>query len=235
MTVETILEELREKGNPNTKKLLLKHGIKEPFFGVKVEDMKVIQKRVKKNYQLSKDLYATGNSDAMYLAGLIADETKMTKKDLTTWVKEAKSSNVCDYTVPWIAAESSHGFEIGLEWIDSKESNIAAAGWSTLCSVVAIKPDAELDLAMLKSLLTRVEKEIHQADNHVRSRMNIFVISVGSYVAALTDLAIMVAQKIGPVNVNVGDTSCKVPSAVDYINKVKARGTIGKKKKMARC
>lgn len=235
MTVETILSELKEKGNPNTKKLLLKHGIKEPFFGVKVEDMKVIQKRVKKDYQLSKDLYATGNSDAMYLAGLIADESKMTKKDLTTWVKQAKSPNVCDYTVPWIAAESQYGYELALEWIESKEPYIAAAGWSTLCSVVAINADDELDLSLFKTLLDRVEKEIHKADNHVRSRMNIFVISVGSYVASLTDKAIATAQKIGTVKVDVGDTSCKVPGAVDYINKVKARGAIGKKKKMARC
>ena len=42
----------------------------------------MIQKKVKKDYQLAKDLYATGNADAMYLAGLIADEDKMTKKDL---------------------------------------------------------------------------------------------------------------------------------------------------------
>ncbi|MCD6019933.1 MAG: alkylation repair protein [Bacteroidetes bacterium] len=235
MTVQAILEELEEKGNPNIKKILLKHGVKEPFFGAKIEDMKVIQKRVKKDYQLSKDLYATGNSDAMYLAGLIADESKMTKKDLATWVKQAESPNICDYTVPWIAAESQHGFELALEWIESKESYIAAAGWSTLCSVVAIKADDELDMSLLKTLLARVEKEIHKADNHVRSRMNMFVISVGSYVASLTDKAIAIAQKIGTVKVDVGDTSCKVPGAVDYINKVKNKGAIGKKKKMARC
>ncbi|MES2567130.1 MAG: DNA alkylation repair protein [Bacteroidota bacterium] len=235
MTVKHIMSELEEKGNPNTKKVLLKHGVKEPFFGVKVSDMKVIQKRVKKDYQLSKDLYATGNSDAMYLAGLIADESKMTKKDLTTWVKQAKSPNIFDYTVPWIASESQFGQELALEWIDAKESYIAAAGWSTLCSLVSIKSDDDLNLPLLKSLLARVEKDIHMADNSVRSRMNIFVISVGCYVSSLTDKALASAQKIGAVNVDVGDTSCKVPDALDYINKVKAKGTIGKKKKMARC
>src|SRR5436190_11615447 len=81
MNVQTIMTELKSKGNEGVKKILLKHGVKEPFFGVKVEDLKVIQKKVKKDYQLAKDLYATGNSDAMYLAGLIADENKMTKND----------------------------------------------------------------------------------------------------------------------------------------------------------
>jgi hypothetical protein len=35
--------------------------------------------------------------------------------------------------------------------------------------------------------------------------------------------------------VDMGNTGCKVPDAPDYIRKVQARGTIGKKRKMARC
>ena len=38
------------------------------------DDLKKYQKRIKKDYQLSLDLYDSGVSDAMYLAGLIADE-----------------------------------------------------------------------------------------------------------------------------------------------------------------
>lgn len=41
------------------------------MFGVKVGDMKTIVKKVKVNYELSLlELFDTGNSDAMYLAGL---------------------------------------------------------------------------------------------------------------------------------------------------------------------
>jgi 3-methyladenine DNA glycosylase AlkD len=235
MTVENILKELQAKGNEGVKKIFLKHGIKEPLFGVKIEDLKVIQKKIKKEYQLAKDLYASGNADAMYLAGLIADEVKMTKKDLEGWVKKAESSSISNYIVPWIAAESKFGYELAVEWIDSKTDFIAVAGWATLSNLVAIKPDAELDIKALKVLLTRVEKNIHQADNEVRKPMNAFVISVGSYVTALTDEAIAIAEKVGSVHLNVGDTACKVPDALVYINKVKNKGTLGKKKKMARC
>ena len=235
MNVRTILEELKAKGNEGTKRVLLKHGVREPFFGVKVEDMKLIQKRVKKDHQLAKELYATGNADAMYLAGLIADENKMTKNDLNTWVKDALSKNISAYTVPWIAAESKFGYELGAEWIDSKKEHIATAGWATLSSVASITPDDKLDIAGYKKLVSRVEKEIHQADNDVRSAMNNFIIAVGSFVPALTDAAIAAAKKIGVVMVDKGDTACKVPDAIIYINKVKDKGNLGKKKKMARC
>lgn len=235
MTVETIMAQLEAKGSESIKKILLKHGVKEPFFGVKVEDLKLIQKKVKKDYELSKSLYNTGNADAMYLAGLIADEGKMTKKDLSNWVKKAVSNNISEYTVPWIAAESNFGFELALEWIYAKEEFIAAAGWATLCSVVAIMPDDKLDINTLKKLMGRVRQNIHKAPNRVRSKMNTFIIAVGSYVAPLTNDAIATAQKIGEVQVIVEGTACKVPDAITYINKVKSKNAIGKKKKMARC
>ncbi len=74
MTAKAILEELRPLGSENYKRILLNHGVKEPCFGVKIEELKKIQKRIKKDYKLALDLYDTGVYDAMYLAGLIADD-----------------------------------------------------------------------------------------------------------------------------------------------------------------
>ena len=235
MTVDEAMKELKAKGSEATKTLMMKHGMKEPFFGVKVADMKLIQKKVKKDYTLSKGLYATGNADAMYLAGLIADETKMTKADLNAWVKAATSTMIIEYTVPWIAAESQFGYELGMQWIDDKKDSIATAGWATLSSVMAVTADEDLDIAALKKLIKRVEKEIHKAPNRVRHNMNGFLIAAGSFVTALTDDAVATAKKIGEVEVNMGDTACKVPDAASYIKKVKDKGYLGKKKKMARC
>src|SRR5262245_25129830 len=75
MTVKDVVAELKKFGNAQTKKTWMIHGAKEPCFGVKVEDLKKIQKRVKMDYQLALDLYDTGIADAMYLAGLIAVDT----------------------------------------------------------------------------------------------------------------------------------------------------------------
>src|SRR6185436_232398 len=128
MTAEEIVKELEPLGTEGYKKVMRSHGVPEPFFGVKVEDLKKIQKRIKKDYQLALDLYETGVYDAMYLAGLIADDARMTKKDLQRWVERATSNSLCAYTVPWVAAESSHGWEMALKWIDSKKEGVAAAG-----------------------------------------------------------------------------------------------------------
>src|ERR1700737_3797689 len=98
MTAKDIVAELKKLGTEQTKKMWMTHGAQEPCLGVKVEDMKKIQKRVKVDYQLALDLYDTGIADAMYLAGLIADDAKMTKKDLQKWIENATWGMVAEYT-----------------------------------------------------------------------------------------------------------------------------------------
>jgi hypothetical protein len=104
-----------------------------------------------------------------------------------------------------------------------------------LGSLVSVKADAELDLAELKRLLQRAQKTIQQAPDVVRRQMNAFVIAVGTYVQPLTDTAIQVGEKIGPVTADMGNTSCQVPFAPEYIAKAQQRGSIGKKRKTAKC
>lgn len=235
MTVDEIMTALQSMGSESIKKILLNHGVKEPFFGVKIAYLKPIQKKIKMNYQLAKDLYATGNADAMYLAGLIADDKKMTPDDLQTWAEQAVSNNISEYTVPWVAAESNHGYELALKWIDDKQEHIASAGWATLSNLVALKPDEELDIAGLNVLLKKVEATINGAANRVISRMNAFIIAAGTYVPALTDSAIATAKKIGTVTYDTSGTACKIPDAVVYIKKAGEKGIIGKKKKTVKC
>ena len=235
-TAKQILAEIKPLGSESYKKLLMKnYGVQEPCFGVKIGDLKKIQKRIKMDYQLALELYDSGNYDAMYLAGLIADDARMTKKDLQRWVDKAYVASLPCFTVAWVAAGSPHGNELAREWIESKKPLVAAAGWSTLSSLAAIKDDSDLDLPELKRLLQRVEKTIHQAPDAVRYAMNMFVISVGSYVESLTDFAIKIGENIGELKADLGNNSCEVFSAPDYIRKVQKRGAIGKKRKTAKC
>jgi len=235
MTTTEILQQFEAFGDEQTKKTLLKHGAKEPFFGVKVADLKKILKKTKKNHELSLALYQTGNSDAMYLAGLMADEKQITKAQLQDWVEKAYWYYLSEFTVPWVAAETGFGFELGQEWIESKEEGIAAAGWATLASFAGVNEDAALDIKMYSKLLDKVAKDIHNAPNRVRYTMNGFVIAIGSYIPALTEKAQEVATEIGKVDVEMGGTACKVPLATIYIQKIVDKGRVGKKRKSARC
>lgn len=202
MTAKDILEETRPLGRESYKKVLLNHGVKEPCLGVKIEEFQKIRKRIRVDYRLALALYDTGVYDAMYLAGLIADDVSMPREDLQDWVRKANSGALVGSTVP---------------------------------SVISIKNDAELDLAELEALLECVRRTIYQSPNEVRYQMNGFVIATGCYVRELTDIALKCGEQIGPVRVDMGKTSCQVPFAPESIRKFQERGTIGKKRKSAKC
>src|SRR5882762_9277355 len=128
MTAQEILTEIKPLGRDSYRNVLFNHGIPEPCYGVKIEELKKIQKRIKMDYRLALDLYDTGNYDAMYLAGLIADDAQMTKKDLQRWAEKA-CEPLAGSTVPWVAAGSPHARELALEWIESEDDFVAVAGW----------------------------------------------------------------------------------------------------------
>ena len=235
-TLAEVMFELERLGTEQTRRTFVRHGAPpDQMFGVKIGDMKTILKKIKGRQELALELYDTGNSDAMYLAGLVANGALMTKKKLESWARGASWSMISDYTVPWVASESPFAAELAQKWIDAKQSSIVSGGWMTWSAIVATRPDEQLDLKALEKLLKRVVGEIHDCHNSVRSAMNGFVIALGGYVVPLRQKAREAAQKIGKVEVDVGDTACKIPLALEYIDKMIARGNAGKKRKTVKC
>jgi len=172
--------------------------------------------------------------EAMYLAGMVAKGSLMTRAQLNSWAKGAAGmSMVAEYTVPWVTVENAAGRELALEWMGA--GKMAPSGWCTYSGLVATVADEALDLAEIEGLLGRVVKGIDAAANRERYTMNGFVISVGTYVAPLLGAAKAAAKKLGDVSVDVGDTACEVPVAERYIAKVEGMGRVGVKRKTIRC
>jgi 3-methyladenine DNA glycosylase AlkD len=235
MTAKEILAQLEKMGSPSIKKVYMNHGAVEPFFGVKVGDMKTLVKQVKQNHELAMELYASGNSDAMYLAGLISSPKEMSKKDLQLWMKNAKWYMHSEYTIAWTAAESNYARELAMEWIASDKELAATAGWATYASYIQITPNDQLDNKEIQALLKQIEKGIAKAPNRVRYAMNSFLIMAGSQLESLHPLSLQIAAKIGKVHVEMGGTACAVPEAASYIEKTVSKSGFGKKKKTAKC
>ena len=235
MTAKEILSQLEKMGSPSIKKVYKNHGAVEPFFGVKVSDMKTIVKQLKQNHRLALELYASGNLDAMYLAGLISAPKEMSKNELQSWMKNARWYMHSEYTVPWTAAESSYARELALEWMASEKELTATAGWSTYASFIQITPNHQLDRKEIETLLKQIENGISKAPNRVRYAMNGFLIMVGSQFEELHARALEVAKRIGKVEVEMAGTSCAVPDALSYITKTVEKSGFGKKKKTAKC
>lgn len=238
MTLDEVMSTLKALGSEGTRRVMRNHGAPESderFFGVKVGDLKPIAKKIKGDQALALALYATGNSDAMYLAGLVADGAKMTREELNTWAQTATWQMLSEYTVAWVASDHPEAWSLANEWIERPEPHVQSSGWSTAASVLSVTPDERLDLDAVRGLLQRAAREVHGASNRVRYTMNAYVIAVGAYVTPLGPEALAAAEAIGKVRVDMNGTACKVPLAAESIQKVIGMGRQGQKRKTAVC
>ena len=114
-TVTSIMADLKKKGSEKTRKMYARHGmVTDCMFGVSIADLKVIAKTIKGQQALACELYETGNLDAMYLAGIVADGRKMTEKQLNGWAEAAaglpmRADEVTDWTQVMLLANHSEG------------------------------------------------------------------------------------------------------------------------------
>jgi len=235
-TLKQVMAALEKAGNPLRIQTFANHGAPPgKMFGVSVADMKVIAKQIKGCQELAYELFETGNGDAQYLGGMVADGSLMKKSQIDKWARQASWQMVSEYTVPWMATESEHAQSLALKWMKAKRESVASSGWNTYSGFVTTTPDEELDLDEIEGLLEVIERDIGSAMNRVKYTMNGFVIAVGSHVKPLSKRAKATARKLGKVDVEMGGTSCKVPLATEVIAKVEKAGRAGKKRKSIKC
>lgn len=235
MTLNETMSELEKLGSEQTRKIYTNHGCKSEMFGVRVADLKKVLKQTKKDHDLALKLYQTGNADAQYLAGLMANPKKMTKQDFQDWAQGATWYMVAEYAVAWNVAESPMCLELVDNWINSENELIQSIGWASLSSYLGYEKREPLDPELLNGYLNKIEKEIHTSANRTKYTMNGLVISLGAAEPDYFDTCQELARRIGKVEVFMGKTSCKVPEAVSYLDKIKSMGRIGKKKKTMKC
>ena len=56
-------------------------------------------------------------------------------------MNQAYCAVIAEATVAWVAAESKHGWEIALHWIDSNNEQVAAAGWASVRDYAELEVD----------------------------------------------------------------------------------------------
>ncbi len=222
LTLSETMALLEKAGSAQTRKTYARHGAIEPMFGVSFATLKTLYKRIGINHELALALWDTGNFDARNLAVKVVDPARMTPADLDHWAK-TPLSRMCGGYIANLAAESPHGQGRAGAWLASKDDSLRCAGWG-LVGALAMLDEATPD-AWFLARLAEIEKTIRTAPNSQRGVMNQAVIAIGCRSASLRKAATAAAKRIGKVEVDYGDTSCKTPDAGAYIDKTWAHST----------
>lgn len=235
MELNEIMKELEILGSEKMKKYYMSQGAEEPLFGVATGAMKPIDKKTKKNQSLAEELYATGNYDAMYLAGMIADPQKMTPEDFDRWIEKAYFYMISDFIVAVTLAEADFAQEVADKFIASGKDLFMSAGWSCYEWLLGSRKDTEFDGSKILSMLEFVEKNIHTQPNRTKHSMNRFLIAVGISYIPLHQEAIRTAEEVGEVEVSLGNKAGTLPKAYESIKRETDKGRLGFKRKKVRC
>lgn len=235
MELNEIMEELKSLGTERTKRTYMSNGAQEPVFGVTISAMKPLFKKLKYNQSLAERLYATGNYDAMYLAGMIAEPKKMTEENFNRWIENAYFYMISDFIVAVTLAETDIAFTVADHWIDSGKELTMSAGWSCYEWLLGSRKDDEFDRDKLSAMLYRVRDTIHNQPNRTRYSMNSFIMAVGISYLPLHEEARIIAQEVGKVDVFMGKTLCKTNIAAEFIQNAVDKGRLGFKRKNVRC
>jgi 3-methyladenine DNA glycosylase AlkD len=235
MDFEMAMQELEALGKDRLKKTYLSNGAHEPLFGVATGAMKPLAKIIKKNQPLAEQLYATGNYDAMYFAGIIADPMAMTEEDFERWIDAAYFYMLSDYVVAVTLAETDIAQAVADKWIASGEELRMSGGWSCYCWLLGNRPDSEFSTSKLASMLDQVENTIHDSPNRTKSAMNNFIYTVGASYLPLHEKAVETAKAVGPVEVTRDKKKSSILLASENIQKEIDRGRLGFKRKYVRC
>jgi len=235
MDLETVMQELETLGKERTKKIYQSNGAHEPLFGVATGAMKPIFKKTKINQPLAEQLYATGNYDAMYFAGIIADPNAMTEADFERWIDGAYFYMLSDFVVAVTLAEADIAQEISDKWIASGEELKMSAGWSCYCWLLGNRPDSDFSESKIAKMLQMVESTIHDAPERAKYAMNNFIYTVGVSYVPLHDMAIETAKSVGPVAVKSNKKKDNYLIASEQIQKFVDKRKPGFKRKHVRC
>ncbi|TQR12957.1 DNA alkylation repair protein [Psychrobacillus soli] len=235
MNLEMVMQELEALGKERMKKMYLSNGAHEPLFGVATGAMKPIAKKIKINQPLAEELYATGNYDAMYFAGIIANPKGMTESDYDRWMDEAYFYMLSDYVVAVTLSESDIAQEVADKWIASGEELRMSAGWSCYCWLLGNRKDVEFSEEKISNMLDTVKNTIHDSPERAKSAMNNFVYTVGISYVPLHEKAVETAKEIGIVEVKREKKKSSFLNANESIQKEVDRGKLGFKRKYVRC
>lgn len=235
MNLDNVMQELEALGKERTKKIYQSNGAQEPLFGVATGAMKPLFRQIKRNQPLAEQLYATGNYDAMYFAGVIADPKAMSEADFERWIDGAYFYMLSDYVVAVTLAETDIAQEVADKWIASGIELKMSAGWSCYCWLLGNRKDSEFSEEKIAGLLELVKHTIHDAPERSKYAMSNFMYTVGVSYLPLHEKAVEIAKEVGPVEVNQGSAKSKFLSAADNIQKAKDKDQLGFKRKHVRC
>ncbi|GAA3932371.1 DNA alkylation repair protein [Hymenobacter algoricola] len=227
MTFEEIFTQLRSLGSEHTQKTYKRHGSGENVFGVSFANYALLKKQFvgrgkdkQRAHALARQLWQTQNIDARSLATLIADPQQLTEAEVMGWVADIHYHALADLFAVLLFQAPCRQKKMN-EWLSAPQEMLQRIAY-TLLGRLALE-DRSLPESFFEAHVQRLEPLLHAAPNRAKEAMNSALISIGSRSEALRHAVEQAADRLGPIRIDHGDTSCQTFVIREYLERIWAR------------
>jgi 3-methyladenine DNA glycosylase AlkD len=217
MEFADVMAELEAAGTEQNRRIYARHGVRGPMFGVSYAALGKLEKKIRRDHSIAVALWGTGNHDARVLACKVADPGQLAVKAAEAWCREIDCYLVAD-AFSILAAGAAWAPAQARKWSAAKGEWPSAIGWNIVGALADRGAWTDDELA---AFLADIEARIHAAPNRTRYAMLLALIMIG-LAPGMADAAKAAATRIGPVAIDHGETGCKTPEPVSYIDKTLA-------------
>jgi 3-methyladenine DNA glycosylase AlkD len=199
MSVESVIREIRAKGNAESVKAMAKFGISSTnTLGISIPMLRSMAKRIGTDHELAQGLWKSGIHEAKIMAAMVDDPKIVTQGQMENWVKDFDSWDVCDNCCGVLFDKTPYAYEKALEWSKREEEFVKRAGY-VLMAELAVHDKGAADGEFLK-FFGAIERGSTDGRNFVRKAVNWALRQIGKRNLRLNIEALKLGGKISKID-----------------------------------
>jgi 3-methyladenine DNA glycosylase AlkD len=193
--VTRLLEDLRAMGSERDRAGMARFGINvRKAFGVSVEELRKVAKRLGTDHALALALWDTGNHEARLLAAFVDDPAAVTPVQMEDWAADFDSWDVCDQATTSLFDRTAHAWKKAVEWAGREEEWVKRGGFALMAGLAA--HDRTAGDSSFRKLLPLIERGAFDERNFVRKGVNWALRNIGKRNRSLQTSAVGCAERI---------------------------------------
>ncbi len=193
-TFEEVMGILKSLGTDSRWRYNLKNGAGGNQFGVGMVQLRNLAKELTVDHPLAIKLWETGNTDAMLLASMIMDASRIPIEQAENMVIPLSYAPLIDELAFNTLKSIPFAKIFKQKWVRSNTASLGRAGWDLLIDQIISGKHLSLSI---DRILTDIESNMKNAGKLKQEAMNRCLCEIGIRMPEYTDRCIAIGEKIG--------------------------------------
>ena len=195
MEAKEILQLLRKKASPGNVRGMARFGMSaQGRLGVSVPEMRRIARLAGKDHRLALALWKTGIAEARIVASMVAEQDKVTARQMDAWVAGIDSWDVCDQVCGNLWDKTPFAWSKARSWTRRDEEFVRRAGFA-LIACLAWHDKLAAD-ARFTAMLPLIRRGAVDGRNFVKKAVTWALRAIGKRNPALRRQALRLATSL---------------------------------------